>query len=150
MRHAVPDDRRGPSQELLLDGLERGLLLLNDLPGISAQAKLDPGSEPGTTRLSVDVTEGPLISGSAWADNFGNRYTGAERLNAQVNWNNPSGAGDQASGDWTVVTRDDGSRQWAYKGKPVYYWGEGREAGRPHRRRRQRRVEARQALTRTP
>ncbi len=27
-----------------------------------------------------------------------------------------------ASGDWTVITRDDGSRQWAYKGKPVYYW----------------------------
>lgn len=23
-------------------------------------------------------------------------------------------------GDWTVVTRDDGSKQWAYKGKPVY------------------------------
>ena len=26
------------------------------------------------------------------------------------------------SGDWTVVTRDDGARQWAYKGKPLYYW----------------------------
>ena len=31
-------------------------------------------------------------------------------------------ASDQNSGDWSVVTRDDGSRQWAYKGKPVYYW----------------------------
>ena len=27
-----------------------------------------------------------------------------------------------ASGDWTVVTRDDGSKQWAYKGKPLYLW----------------------------
>ena len=27
-----------------------------------------------------------------------------------------------ASGDWTVITRDDGSRQWAYKGKPLYLW----------------------------
>ncbi|TFZ01011.1 hypothetical protein EZ313_20835 [Ramlibacter henchirensis] len=26
------------------------------------------------------------------------------------------------SGDWTVVTRDDGAKQWAYKGKPLYYW----------------------------
>jgi predicted lipoprotein with Yx(FWY)xxD motif len=26
------------------------------------------------------------------------------------------------TGDWTVVTRDDGSRQWAFRGKPVYYW----------------------------
>jgi len=31
-------------------------------------------------------------------------------------------AGGQASGDWTVTTRDDGSRQWAYKGKPLYTW----------------------------
>ncbi len=25
-------------------------------------------------------------------------------------------------GDWTVVTRDDGFKQWAYKGKPLYTW----------------------------
>jgi predicted lipoprotein with Yx(FWY)xxD motif len=31
-------------------------------------------------------------------------------------------ASDQPSGEWTIVVRDDGSRQWAYKGKPVYYW----------------------------
>lgn len=28
----------------------------------------------------------------------------------------------RASGDYSVVTRDDGSRQWAYKGKPLYFW----------------------------
>ena len=27
-----------------------------------------------------------------------------------------------ASGDWSVITRDDGSRQWSYKGKPLYFW----------------------------
>ena len=31
-------------------------------------------------------------------------------------------ANAQASGDWTVVARDDGSKQWAYKGKPLYTW----------------------------
>ena len=31
-------------------------------------------------------------------------------------------AGDSGSGDWSVVVRDDGSRQWAFRGKPVYYW----------------------------
>ena len=31
-------------------------------------------------------------------------------------------AGSASSGDWTVVTRDDGSMQWAYKGKPLYTW----------------------------
>ena len=25
-------------------------------------------------------------------------------------------------GDWSVVMRDDGSKQWAYKGRPLYHW----------------------------
>jgi predicted lipoprotein with Yx(FWY)xxD motif len=29
---------------------------------------------------------------------------------------------DSGSGEWTIVVRDDGSRQWAYQGKPVYLW----------------------------
>jgi predicted lipoprotein with Yx(FWY)xxD motif len=32
-------------------------------------------------------------------------------------------AADKDMGDWKVITRDEGSRQWAYKGKPVYYFG---------------------------
>jgi predicted lipoprotein with Yx(FWY)xxD motif len=31
-------------------------------------------------------------------------------------------AGAKADGQWTVITRDDGSKQWAYKGQPLYYW----------------------------
>ena len=31
-------------------------------------------------------------------------------------------AGDMASGDFSIITRDDGSKQWAQKGKPLYYW----------------------------
>lgn len=33
-----------------------------------------------------------------------------------------AGAMESGSGDWTVITRDDGSKQWAYKGKPLYGW----------------------------
>jgi predicted lipoprotein with Yx(FWY)xxD motif len=33
-----------------------------------------------------------------------------------------AGTADTGKGDWSVVVRDDGSRQWAYRGKPVYYW----------------------------
>ncbi len=81
---------------LKMDTLERGLLLLNDLPGIQARARLDPGDTPGTTRISVDVNEGPLLTGSAALDNFGNRYTGATRLSTQASLNDPAGIGDQA------------------------------------------------------
>ena len=38
-------------------------------------------------------------------------------------------ASDQASGAWSIVTRDDGSRQWAYKGKPLYYYQNDKQAG---------------------
>ena len=31
-------------------------------------------------------------------------------------------ASDRANSKWTVFTRDDGSLQWAYDGKAVYYW----------------------------
>ena len=30
--------------------------------------------------------------------------------------------GETASSDYGVVVRDDGRKQWAYKGKPLYYW----------------------------
>ena len=31
--------------------------------------------------------------------------------------------------DWTFVTRDDGARQWAFKGKPLYTWSKDAKAG---------------------
>lgn len=40
-----------------------------------------------------------------------------------------AGAGDQPTGSYSVVTRDDGSRQWAYKGKPVYFYKQDQKAG---------------------
>lgn len=38
-------------------------------------------------------------------------------------------AGAKPAGDWTIVTRDDGSKQWAYKGKPLYYWAKDQKPG---------------------
>lgn len=40
-----------------------------------------------------------------------------------------AGADAKASGDWTVITRDDGSKQWAYKGKPLYTYAKDSKAG---------------------
>lgn len=36
---------------------------------------------------------------------------------------------DAASGDYSVVTRDDGKKQWALKGKPLYYWVKDQKPG---------------------
>ena len=35
----------------------------------------------------------------------------------------------KASGDWSVVTRDDGKKQWAFKGKPLYFWAKDMKPG---------------------
>ena len=40
-----------------------------------------------------------------------------------------AGADAKGSGDWSIVTRDDGAKQWAYKGKPVYLWAKDTKPG---------------------
>lgn len=40
-----------------------------------------------------------------------------------------AGASDESGGDWTVVTRDDGSKQWAFLGKPLYLWNKDQKPG---------------------
>lgn len=36
---------------------------------------------------------------------------------------------DKASGDYSIVVRDDGKKQWAYKGKALYYWAKDNKPG---------------------
>lgn len=47
-----------------------------------------------------------------------------------TNWPPLMAAADaKASGDWTIVTRDDGSKMWAYKGKPLYTFAKDTKPG---------------------
>ncbi len=36
---------------------------------------------------------------------------------------------DKPMGDYAVITRDDGGKQWAYKGKPLYFWAKDMKPG---------------------
>jgi len=46
------------------------------------------------------------------------------------NWPPLAAASDaKPSGDYAVITRDDGARQWAFKGKPLYYWAKDQKPG---------------------
>ena len=38
-------------------------------------------------------------------------------------------AADQPTGGYTVITRDDSARQWAFKGKPLYFYQADQKAG---------------------
>jgi predicted lipoprotein with Yx(FWY)xxD motif len=58
--------------------------------------------------------------------------SGKSTCNAQCAQNWPpvaAQAGDTASGDWSIVTRDDGSKQWAYKGAPLYTFAKDAKPG---------------------
>jgi hemolysin activation/secretion protein len=76
--------------------IERGLLLLNDLPGIRGTGVVVPGREPGTAGLAVDVSEGSVAAGWLGYDNFGSRSTGIHRGTAGAYLNDPTGRGDLA------------------------------------------------------
>ncbi|MGV8934621.1 MAG: hypothetical protein ACOH1I_08360 [Gallionellaceae bacterium] len=36
---------------------------------------------------------------------------------------------EAGSSDYTLITRDDGKKQWALKGKPLYYWFKDQKPG---------------------
>src|SRR6267142_6226056 len=85
---------RSPSRVFEAGDFERGLLTLNDLPGLSVKSTLKPGVEPGTTDIVLDVDEDRLITGALDANNYGSPQTGYERFGVSLNLNNPSGLGD--------------------------------------------------------
>ncbi|HQR52078.1 MAG TPA: ShlB/FhaC/HecB family hemolysin secretion/activation protein [Burkholderiales bacterium] len=87
--------------------LERELLLLSELAGVSSSATLKPGAEVGTSDLLVDVAPVRTFSGAIEADNYGNRYTGALRLGGSVAAANLAGRGDLLSVRGLVTEQTD-------------------------------------------
>jgi hemolysin activation/secretion protein len=96
--------------------LERGLLLLSDLPGVRApDAALRPGANTGESDLALALEAAPLASGSAELDNYGNRFTGAWRASGSVALASPTGYGDQLSARLTTAGRGLTSTRVAYQ-----------------------------------
>lgn len=76
------------------DSLEPTLLRLNDTYGISVKATLTPSSENGKSDLILEINDTPRTNGQITVDNWGNRFTGSNRIGLNLNINNPSGRGD--------------------------------------------------------
>ena len=83
-----------PGSVIRLDAMERATLLLSDLPGVLPRALLRAGQQFGSSDLVVEAQPGAAWSAGLSADNFGSRYTGVTRTNANVQWNNPLERGD--------------------------------------------------------
>jgi len=61
---------------LTLPAMERGLLMANDIPGVTASGVLKPSPDtPGASDLVVDVVQ-PWITGGLTVDNRGSRFSG--------------------------------------------------------------------------
>lgn len=73
---------------------ERAILLVSDFAYARAQGILNPGKEVGTTSLIVETEKGSRFHGGVYVDNYGNYYSGQNRIGATFNLNNPLGIGD--------------------------------------------------------
>lgn len=93
--------------------LESRLMLANELPGLTLQASLVPGTQFGTTAVEVTVQEEKSRSINLYADNHGSRFTGQARLGADLDIFSPSRKGDQISLGG-MKTKDSGSFKMAW------------------------------------
>jgi len=101
-----------PQGEILnLENLERGLLLLNDLPGVVATPTLKQGTLPGTTDIVLKIAPQPCkicdffnvdfktttVNGILDYANAGINSVGAHQFGGSLFINNPFGIGDQGT-----------------------------------------------------
>lgn len=83
-----------PGDYVKKDDLERTLLLISDIGGISINATLARGKTSGTSQLIVEIKDARELTSQFTWDNYGNSYTGEDRGNINLNFNNISGQGD--------------------------------------------------------
>ena len=116
-----------PGNVIRLDALERATLLLSDLPGVAPRALLRAGQEVGSSDLVVEAQPGAPWSASLSTDNFGSRYTGVARTNANLQWNNPLGRGDTLG--LSNLSSQNGALNYVRLAYEVPVWMAGLQAG---------------------
>jgi len=94
----------------------------------------DAVAQTTQTPASVHAMNGMLMDSKGMTlytfDNDKEPNKSACAGNCLMNWPAlKAEASDKNIGDFTVITRDDGTRQWAYKGKPLYYFAMDKAAG---------------------
>lgn len=91
------DTAQKPGEPVNNAALDRALLLIEDLPGVTVSGALMPGRRNGETDLVLKLSDTPVISGDAGVDNGGGRSTGTARYTASMALNSPLGYGEQAT-----------------------------------------------------
>lgn len=82
-----------------LDGLERSVTLLNEIPSVHAEVSLEPGKDDASTNIMMKVDELSKISGRVDVTNFGSASTGYAQAITNISLNDLMGFGDSGSID---------------------------------------------------
>jgi predicted lipoprotein with Yx(FWY)xxD motif len=95
---------------------------------LASAAFAAPPAKTGSTSKGSVLTDGKGMS----LYTFDKDTDGKSACNGQCATNWPvlkAEASDKAEGSYTIITREDGSKQWAYKGKPLYTFAKDTKAG---------------------
>lgn len=88
------------SSPLRSEVLEENLLLINDLPGVSVKAVLEPSKTPGAADINL-VAQTVPVNGFLSYDNYNTRYTGPHEITTALGFNSMVRPGDQTQFDFT-------------------------------------------------
>ncbi len=80
-----------------LDGLERSISLINEIPGVNTEVSLEAGQDDGFTNIALKVDELSRVRGSVDVTNYGSASTGYEQVVTNINLNDLYGIGDSGS-----------------------------------------------------
>lgn len=92
LSHAEAQQKTG--EPLNAEALDRGLLLADDLPGVTVAGTLQAGQKAGETGLALKLADEPLLVGELGIDNTGSHSTGEQQATLMANFNSPLGLGD--------------------------------------------------------
>ena len=87
-------DRIRQARPLRAEALERALLLINDLAGVTARATLSPSAQAGASDPIVSVVETPRTF-ALGLNNRGSKLLGPFRMTADADFNSTFGAGER-------------------------------------------------------
>ena len=93
------------AQPLLQADVERKLLLLNDMPGVTARAAFTPGASTGGADMVVSVAEADPLEVRAEVNNHGAISTGHYRAGLHLQFNDLFGRGDSTVANGFVSSR---------------------------------------------
>jgi predicted lipoprotein with Yx(FWY)xxD motif len=110
------------------------------LAGTAVAVILSLGAPALLAQMSVPAKVAGTAKGKSLVDTHGmtlytfdrDKTPGKSNCNGKCagNWPPFAATADAADvGSWTVIVRNDGSKQWAYKGKPLYRWMDDKKPG---------------------